>query len=478
MRPNLPITILLILLYAIPSNAQDANYWSTNYGPGGFFTPGAVIANNKDSGVFFYNPALLAYTNKNSTSITGNIYQYESIKISNAVGSGLGLSSTGGSIDPEMLAGSIAIHGKRPFVIGYGLIRNPISTFQATQRKDARLDVLNDSYSPGPEYFVGQYAAQNEITETSAILSAGMKLLPGLSAGLSMEGQLRRQNYNINVSSRALYNSSSDTLFPPIASFTETYLATYTHIGLRFKGGLSYEAGTHHLGLLISAPMVHLLGSGTLYADNEVNDLIISGYPVNLLANTRQTGLNARWKEPLSVALGYAYDYSPEGQIYIAAEFFNKIGDYNVVTPRNAYFIRPDTGNNNSTTADLLKLRDMHKSIVNFGIGISFALRPQVTGYVSFRSDLTYAVQNTEAEGFPCNTSDWNNWNMQAGANIKKRKFNFRPGLLLSYGRTSKYAQPVNFDDPNENNLLLGDTHTVKATHFSAGLMLAYIHNL
>lgn len=76
------------------------------------------------------------------------------------------------------------------------------------------------------------------------------------------------------------------------------------------------------------------------------------------------------------------------------------------------------------------------------------------------------------------NTSDWNLWHLQLGANVKKRKFNLRPGLLLSYGTTNKYMQPVNYDNPHEDNFLLGDPHQVKASRFSAGLMFSYIHNL
>ncbi|HWK06448.1 MAG TPA: hypothetical protein VNS58_22595 [Puia sp.] len=472
---------LLAFSHGLSLIAQDANYWSSDYGPGGFLTPGAVIAYNRDSGVLFFNPALLAYTNKSSASITGNIYQYESIRIKDAVGAGLPLSSTGGSIIPQMGAGSIAIHGSKPFVIGYALIRNPVSSFQATQRKDAKQNVLNDSYSPGPEYYVGQYSLANSITETSGILSAGLKLTSALSVGLSVEGQIRKQTYSEDFSSRALYNTGTDTLFPPVASATYNYLATYTHIGVRFKGGLSYNAAGHHAGLLISSPLLHILGRSTLYADNEVNDLrIADNLNLNLLANTRQTGLGARWKSPVSLALGYAYDYSSSGQIYFVAEYFARVSNYNIITPRSDYFLRPDTGDNNSNTTALLKLRDAHKALVNFAIGLSFPVTPAVLGYCSFRTDFSYAdrtLSNNE-DGFAANTSYWNNWHLQLGANFKKRKFNLRPGLLLSYGTTSKYMQPVNFDNPSEVNTLLGDPHPVRASRFSAGLMLSYIHNL
>ncbi len=472
--------LLLIACFFNTAYAQDANYWSSNYGPGGFFTPGAVIANNKDSGVFFYNPALLAYTQKTTTSITGTIYQWESANIKNGVGTGKDLHSTNASIIPQMISGTFALKGKKPFVLAYALIRNPIANFQVTQRRDAKFNVLDDSYSPGPEYFVGQYSYQNTVSETSGFLSAGFKLSPRLSMGFSMEGQIHKQTLNIDNASRALINTGTDTILSPVASSQQNYLISYNHVGLRFKAGLAYEAGRHHLGLVLTSPLVHIGGSGTLLSNLTISNLKLNGFDFNLLADTRQTGLKSKWKTPLSMALGYAFDYSSEGQIYFAAEYFTSIGDYNIITPRKESFVRPDTGNNSEQTASLLKLKDARKALVNFAAGISFKVKNNVMGYCSFRSDFNYANDRLfrDRDGYVDNTAAWNTWHLQLGANFKKRKFNLRPGLLLSYGATSSYMQPINFDDPNEANFLTGTPHATKAHRFSAGLMFSYIHNL
>lgn len=461
--------------------AQDANYWSSNYSAGGFLTPGAVIAFNKDSGVFFYNPALLAFSNKTTASITGNVYQYESINIRNGIGSGLNLSSKGASIIPQMVSGVIALKRKRPFSLAYALIRNPVSGFQTTQRKDAKVNVLNDSYSPGPETFIGQYTAQNTITETSGQLSAGFTISPRFSAGFSMIAQIRRQTYDVDYSIRAIVNGDSNTLFPTISSSLEHYLNSNTHIGMLFRAGLAYNADRHHLGLLFSSPMLHIGGKATLLSDNEIDNMQLSdNLQFNLLANTRQTGLRTRYKTPFSIGLGYAYDYSNNGQVYLAAEYFTKLSQYNIVTPRNTYFIRPDTGNINDATSSLLQFKDAHKAVLNVALGVSFPLTPAVQGYCSFRTDFTYTGDHVykDDDGYTSNTSAWNNYHLQLGANFRKRKFNLRPGLLFSYGATRKYMQALNFDNSSEDNYLIGDQHPTKASRFSAGLMLSYIHNL
>ena len=165
------LTITLLSVYVV-SFAQDANYWSNSYNAGNFFTPGAVIASNKDSGGFFYNPALLAYETKNSTSINGNLYQYQRDIIKKGAGSGLDLRSSDANIIPLLVSGTIALKTKKPFAISYALIRNPVINFQATQRKDTRMNVLDASYSPGAETYVGPLALPKTASPTSGARTA------------------------------------------------------------------------------------------------------------------------------------------------------------------------------------------------------------------------------------------------------------------------------------------------------------------
>lgn len=475
-------TVFFITLFLKFSFAQDANYWSSNYGPGGFFSPGSVIANNKDSGVMFYNPALLAYTNKNSASISANIYQYESINIKNGAGTGHNLKSVSVKVIPLMISGTIALKLKKPFTIAYALVNDPVINYLASQRRDEKFNVLEDSYSPGLESYVGQYTVQNTITHTTGILSTGFKVAPGLAAGISFEGMIRRQNYSENFISRAFINSiDSNSFTQTIASDAVSYQVSYTHIGLRFKGGLSYDIGRSHFGLTLSSPLVRLWGAGTLISDQLITNIKdpYSNLFYSFMANTRQTSLRPKYKLPFSAALGYSYDYG-QGQIYFAAEYFSKIKAYQVIIPRNEYFIRPDTGNNNELTQALLQLKDAHKSLVNFSVGISYELKPAVMGFFSLRTNFTYSDEKLfiNPTGFAANTSDWNDYHSQIGINVKKRKFNLRAGLLFTYGKTNDYLQPINFDNPDENNILQGNPVRTKATHFSAGLMLGYIYNL
>ncbi|MBS1948287.1 MAG: hypothetical protein JST47_11015 [Bacteroidetes bacterium] len=469
---------LLTFLCISRTNAQDANYWLSGYGPGGFLAPGAVVSNNKDSGVMFYNPALLAYANRSAASISGNIYQFQSTKIKDGIGTGLDLKSAGGSIVPLMASNVIALKLKRPFTIAYALINTPVINYQVTQRKDTKQNVLDDSYSPGPEVFIGQYTQQNIINETKGLFSVGFKIAPKFAAGITLEGQIRRQTYFLNYSSRALAN---DTMpIHMLVNVQESYQVAYTHLGMRFKAGFSYDPSEkHHFGLLISSPLLHIWGRGILLSDLIVNNLKIdTGFTDYLLANTRQTGLKTKYKLPLSISFGYILDLN-QWQLYVSAEYFTKIKGYNILTPANADFIRVDSGLNLGSS-DLIRFKDVHKSLLNYSFGICHHFNPVLTGYFSARTDFNYADKKLypDDDGYVSNISNWNDYHFGVGVNIGKRKFNLRTGLLLTYGVTNKYPQYINYDNPSETNVLSGVPHDTKASHFVIGWMLSYIHNL
>ncbi len=126
--------------------------------------------------------------------------------------------------------------------------------FQSTQRQDRQMNVLDDTYSPGAEFYVGQYATHNNASRTVASVAAAIKLNPKLSIGITAEGHLNNQDYFENYNSRALINSDTDQITQPVTNVQSSYEITYWHAGLRFKAGIAYEAGRHHLGLLISSP--------------------------------------------------------------------------------------------------------------------------------------------------------------------------------------------------------------------------------
>jgi hypothetical protein len=114
----------LITMYSF---SQDTHYWYATYCAGGFFMPGAVIADNRDSSVLFYNPALLAHSSKSTISFSGTLYQVDRINIINGAGTGGNLFAQNFNVIPQVISGSFKIPGKKPFQVAYALLHDPAS---------------------------------------------------------------------------------------------------------------------------------------------------------------------------------------------------------------------------------------------------------------------------------------------------------------------------------------------------------------
>lgn len=471
----------IMLFMCRSAQAQDAQYWQNGYQPGGMVTPGAVIASDNDSGFFYYNPALMALHPKTSVTASATLYQYRSVKMKDGVGAGLDIRGRSARIVPQLISGTILLNRKNNLSVGYALITQPLMSFQATQRQDKQMNVLDDSYSPGNEFYVGQYSTHNYASRTTASLGVAMKLNEHLAVGITAEGHLNNQDYFENYSSRALVNSDTDFITQPVTSLQGTYEITYWHAGLRFKAGLAYEAGRHHLGVLIRSPMISVKGRAILSSDLLISNLRLpaAGVSLNMLANGRQTALPVTYKMPLSIALGYSYDYS-KGQLYFALEHFLRISNYNIITPRNASFIRPDTGSNNAETQELLQFSEERSSVTNVALGWSYLFKKNMMAFVSLSTDFTFVPDkrsDPDYSGQEPYTLSWNTYNCQVGGSFRRQRMHMRAGLLFSYGQGNQYLQPINFDNPNEENLMLGNPVRTKASFFSAGLMLSYVHN-
>ncbi|UYQ95363.1 hypothetical protein MKQ68_09660 [Chitinophaga horti] len=470
--------LLVCSLYSVCTLAQDTHYWNSQYGPGGFLTPGAVIAATGDSGVYYYNPALLAGERISGISVNAVLYQTQLIHIKDGAGKGLGLKSRSNASVPNMLAGGRYLKPLKLSIV-WALIHTPGIRYVASQRRDDKFQVLEEEYSPGTEFFVGQFVEENRASETRAQLATGFKLGERWSAGLTVGANVYAQRYSQDYVGRAFVN-------PGVVNFDlvtadASYVVDYRHYGLKFRPGVAYDNGAHHLGLTVNLPLLHLGGNGTLVSDNLVQNLVLTtpDSPLGFMANTRQEKLPVRWKTPFSIAAGYLVELSGK-QLYVSAEYFGRVREYNIITPRDEYFIRPDTGTSNLFTRDLLRLKDARKGVTNVSVGMSFPVQAKMTGYVSARTDFSFydAALFKDDSGIPPYTAMWNNFHLQFGANRWVKKSNIRAGVVLSYGMNNKYRQAVNYDNPTEQNLLQGDMADVgRARHIMAGVLLCYTHH-
>lgn len=81
-----------------------------------------------------------------------------------------------------------------------------------------------------------------------------------------------------------------------------------------------------------------------------------------------------------------------------------------------------------------LKSKAAHKAIINFPLGANVNLQPDVTGYIFLRTDFTYTNKTLyrDAVGYMAIITWWNNYHCQVGANMKRKRFYIKTGLLVT----------------------------------------------
>ena len=82
------------LFLAAPVRAQDAQYWTQQYGGSADLLGGMVVGSVVDLSTTFYNPAGLAFYTSPSIVLSAKGYEYQSIKVEGGTGFGSNLNST------------------------------------------------------------------------------------------------------------------------------------------------------------------------------------------------------------------------------------------------------------------------------------------------------------------------------------------------------------------------------------------------
>src|SRR5438046_10559316 len=97
------------LLSSLSILGQDGHYWSQQYGNRSILMSGSVIGGVEDLGAVFYNPGRLAVISNAAFLLSANVYEYNSIQISNAFGSAKNASRSDFKGVPTLAAGTFKI---------------------------------------------------------------------------------------------------------------------------------------------------------------------------------------------------------------------------------------------------------------------------------------------------------------------------------------------------------------------------------
>jgi hypothetical protein len=95
------------------ARAQDAHYWTEQYGTRESLLGGAVVGSVEGLPAVFYNPSRLVAGERTSFALSTHVFGWASISVENGASPGVDLSATRTGLEPSLVAGSLPFGSER-----------------------------------------------------------------------------------------------------------------------------------------------------------------------------------------------------------------------------------------------------------------------------------------------------------------------------------------------------------------------------
>ena len=430
----------LIILIVFHVKAQDAHYWTEQYGNRSTLMSGSVVGSVTDLGAMYYNPARLALQDDPTFLISAKAYQNVNLRVKGTEEQQSLGSSTFGTA-PTLAAGSFNLdsvkflkifHGHK-FAYGF-LSRNQFDyTLSLT---DIQAAEFNDDWAGEEAYLSEVYWNKNVKDEWMGLtwampLTQDRKWTLGISQFLSTYSLSSRYTQSIV----AKEEDEGNCVDCEVATYEMTRDRGISHTGYLAKIGLNYSSKFIDVGLTYTTPKATLAASGNY---NYRQILTSYGNSNSEYANLAEIGwgeATAFQKTPMSAAVGVGIKLG-KNVISFSAEWFDKVDAHYVLVPNQPINRQsPEDG-----TLILNRYVDKRKSVINYGIGIEWYLKKHLHGFTSVATDHSSLVRTFQGDTFEATDGFDNNLftadilHFGAGFELELRKMNFTLGAVYSVG--------------------------------------------
>ncbi|MCB0483891.1 MAG: hypothetical protein KDC37_04950 [Flavobacteriales bacterium] len=499
--------IIWIFLFPYVTFAQDAHYWSQQYGSRSALCGGLVVGGARDNSAVYYNPGALAFVDSTSLSVNATAYRYDMIDIKNGAGLNHDLKSREVHIVPLMISGNYRLGKSQRHVFGYAVLSKILTGLRFTARNDMPLDVISNNNSPGLEDFVGQLNIKAKLSEQWFGGTYSYKAYDFLSFGVSVFGALRSQSLERSYVARVTPDPYEDySLFvAQFVAYNDVQSVEYTHLRGILKFGASFDFEKVKFGVTVTAPGISLFGTGLHQRDMQSAMINLTGadyqeyiddnmtyidfvvgsddFRFNELltgtANDRQSTendeLSVNFKSPLSVAARAEVKLG-KTTIYSSVEWFQGIKEYDILLPTDREVVRPRSDKYGWSALSFLGIRHEALSVFNYGFGVSVPLYKNYTAFSSYRSDISYKPDKAPSIGGDISLLNWNISHVTAGLMVNKKRSDISIGLDVGFSNTQT-EQLINIAEPSESLYLQGALQKTTGSFLSAAFILGYTYH-
>jgi hypothetical protein len=431
--------------------AQDAHYWTEQFGTRGDLLGGLVVGAVEDPSATFYNPGALGLLDQPAFLITANGFQHTWITL-DGLGTEPDLRSRRLDVSPDFIGGSLPLDWFGKSRLSYSAFtRSRLRARLAGRRVDSREFVDANPDSLG---LVQEAVLDHRMTETWVGLSWAYPVASNVGVGVTQFLSVRSQGTELNRVLEAFAQS------PEIQGGFQSRDFGYTTWRLLWKAGVKLQAGRWRVGGALTTPALRLFGSGESASNETIFDQSQGEAELEpRLAASDQKDLRASWKTPWSVSAGVSYQLN-RGAVHATAEWFGAVGSYEVVETK------PFRSQTQGDTVRIEWLGEL-RSVLNTGAGAEYLFSDAVTGYGSFRTDFSAAPSG---DRLTVSAATWDLYHLTFGAGLHFRSFDLTIGTALAYGQDTVPHEGM---DPEEGPVIppLPDG---RITYFRAKLLLGF----
>lgn len=406
-----------LLLACVPSraSAQDTNYWTNKYGTRSILLNGAVIGGPVDISTMYYNPGGLALLKDPDVALAVKAFEFANISLPDAGGKGFDLDDPRSSVLPTFVGGLISLRFLGSDALAYSLFPRQGLRTNITGRSSGQSDVLP---SPGVEDYYVEARLEQDLDETWVGATWSRKLGERVGIGVSPYVAVRSQRTRGQVIAQALGSDSVGAVTTTIRGFQ------YSNYRLLAKAGISFEFKKTNIGFTLTTPGVKLMGSGEAGIDRLRLGQDVNGdaVPDNIYAVSLQQDIPSEWKSPVSIGAGATIPLG-RSTLYLSGEWFDKVDPFDVLD------VTPVIDQVSGQPVSFQVVQEA-KSVTNGGIGLEHHFGPKFTGYVSFSTDYSTAVEGKVDTAI----SSWDIYLVTAGTTFLVGKSEFTVGAGYAFG--------------------------------------------
>ena len=235
LHPFLTASVLAaagLLSATTPAAAQDAHYWTLQYGPRSALLGGAVIGSVDDVSATFYNPGAVALATDLAFAVSTDVFEYSSIALEDGGGDGIDLGTAKTGLRPSLVAGTIT----RDLFGGGGILAySALTRSRGTQ--DLAGSVILEGQDLPPESGLDDAVGGADFTGRFNDFWGGLTYSHGLGEnfgiGVTWYGAVRSQNRQLQSTAQFVETDGSGLSEIDNSSFSTSETCWYRSAGSR-----------------------------------------------------------------------------------------------------------------------------------------------------------------------------------------------------------------------------------------------------